>query len=71
MAKLKSMEMGDAICSRLFAAIELRSEISGSLDAIIARSLAAIHKTGDDYGSQAVELFGMCSDIFRSSAPNE
>ena len=55
MARLKSMEMGDAISSRLPAAIELRSEISVGLDAIIARSLVAIHKTGDDYGSKAVD----------------
>ena len=39
-AKLKSMEMGDAVRRRLFAAIELRSESSGGLDAIIAGSLA-------------------------------
>ncbi len=59
MAKLKSMEMGDAIRSRLFKAIELRSESSGGLDAIIAGSLAAISRTGDDYSAKASSLLGM------------
>jgi len=58
MAKLKSMEMGDAIRSRLFKAIELRSESSGGLDAIIAGSLAAISRTGDDYSAKATSLLG-------------
>lgn len=58
MAKLKSLEMGDAIRGRLFAAIELRSESSGGLDAIIAGSLAAISKTGDEYSAKAASLLG-------------
>ena len=58
MAKLKSMEMGDAIRSRLFAAIELRSESSGGLDAIIAGSLSAISRTGDDCNAKATSLLG-------------
>jgi hypothetical protein len=59
MAKLKSIEMGGAIRSRLFAAIELRSESSGGLDAIIAGSLAAISRTGDDFSAKATSLLGM------------
>jgi len=55
-AKLKSMEMGDAIRQRLFAAIELRSESSGGLDAIIAGSLAAITRTGESIGAKAESL---------------
>jgi hypothetical protein len=35
-AKQKLMEMGNAICRQLFAAIELQSESSSSLSAIIA-----------------------------------
>ncbi|KAL9186078.1 hypothetical protein ACHAXT_005316 [Thalassiosira profunda] len=58
MAKLKSMEMGDAIRQRLFAAIELRSESSGGLDAIIAGSLTAIQRSGDEYGAKAAGLLG-------------
>ncbi|KAL3801633.1 hypothetical protein HJC23_013138 [Cyclotella cryptica] len=53
MAKLKSMEMGDAIRTRLFNAIELRSESSGGLDAVIAGSLAAISRKGDSFASGA------------------
>lgn len=56
MAKLKSMEMGDAIKKRLFNAIELRSESSGGLDAIIAGSLAAISRKGDSVKSGAKSL---------------
>ena len=56
MAKLKSMEMGDAIKKRLFNAIELRSESSGGLDAIIAGSLAAISRKGDSVKSGAKTL---------------
>lgn len=58
MAKLKSLEMGDAIRSRLFAAIELRSESSGGLDGIISGSLTAISKTGDEYSAKAASLLG-------------
>jgi hypothetical protein len=56
MAKLKSMEMGDAIRKRLFNAIELRSESSGGLDAIIAGSLAAISRKSDSVTSSARTL---------------
>ena len=56
MAKLKSMEMGDAIRKRLFNAIELRSESSGGLDSIIAGSLAAISRKGDSIASGAKTL---------------
>lgn len=56
MAKLKSMEMGDAIRKRLFDAIELRSESSGGLDAIIAGSLTAISRTGESYVEKASAL---------------
>ena len=43
MAKLKSMEMGDAICSRLFAAIELRSKMT-----------VAVTKEGDKKESEDI-----------------
>lgn len=59
MTKLKSIEMGDAIRSRLFAAIELRSESCGGLDSIIAGSLAAIARTGNDFNAKATSLLGM------------
>lgn len=58
MAKLKSMEMGDAIRQRLFAAIELRSESSGGLDAIIAGSLTTMQRRGENLNSKAAALLG-------------
>jgi hypothetical protein len=57
--KLKSMEMGDAIRQRLFKAIELRSESSGGLDAIIAGSLTKLHHTADGYSSKMTSLLGL------------
>lgn len=57
-AKLKSMEMGDAVRRRLFDAIELRSESSGGLDAIIAGSLTKVHQASNDISSRAVSLLG-------------
>ena len=62
-AKLKSLEMGDAVRSRLFTAIELRSESLGGLDAIIAGSLNKIQDTGIDYTSKAASLLGDQNDI--------
>ena len=50
--------MGDAIRQRLFAAIELRSESSGGLDAIIAGSLTAMQRKGDKLNSKAAALLG-------------
>jgi len=64
-AKLKSMEMGDAIRSRLFEAIELRSESSGGLDAIIAGSLSKIQSTGDSYTSKAASLLGQSDGLMK------
>ena len=57
-AKLKSMEMGDAVRKRLFDAIELRSESSGGLDAIIAGSLTKVHQASSELSSRAVSLLG-------------
>ena len=45
MAKLKSMEMGDAICSRLFATIELRSEMTDDKSTAIATRATSCHAT--------------------------
>ncbi len=58
-AKLKSMEMGDAIRQRLFKAIELRSESSGGLDAIIAGSLTKLHNTAHGYSTKVTSLLGL------------
>eukprot|EP00986_Skeletonema_menzelii_P005010 scaffold1749_cov148-Skeletonema_menzelii.AAC.18 len=58
-AKIKTLEMGDFIRARLFAAIELRSESSGGLDAIIAGSLTAISQTSHYYSAKASSLLGL------------
>ncbi len=42
LAKLKSLELGDSVRSRLFNAIEARSESHGGLDAIIAGAVEQI-----------------------------
>jgi len=41
-ARLKSIELGDAVRQRLVAAIEIRSDSLGGLDGIIARALGAV-----------------------------
>lgn len=41
-AKLKSIELGESVRSRLFAAIEIRSGTQGGLDSIIAGALSQI-----------------------------
>ncbi len=48
LAKLKSIELGDSVRSRLFSAIELRSETQGGLDSIIAGAVSQIG--GDSVG---------------------
>lgn len=49
-ARLKSIELGEAVRARLFDAIEARSESQGGLDGIIAGALAALGKeeVGED-----------------------
>eukprot|EP00559_Dactyliosolen_fragilissimus_P006691 CAMPEP_0184869238 /NCGR_PEP_ID=MMETSP0580-20130426/33464_1 /TAXON_ID=1118495 /ORGANISM="Dactyliosolen fragilissimus" /LENGTH=1429 /DNA_ID=CAMNT_0027370603 /DNA_START=37 /DNA_END=4323 /DNA_ORIENTATION=+ len=51
LARLKSIEIGDSIRSRLVTAIELRSDSHGGLDGIIAGALSKLGK--DDISSTA------------------
>jgi len=46
-AQLKSIELGDSVRSRLFAAIEVRSETEGGLDSIIAGAISQVSGSGD------------------------
>lgn len=46
MARVKSLELGEALKSRLVNAIELRSESVGGLDGIIAGALSALDQKG-------------------------
>jgi hypothetical protein len=51
-ARLKSIELGDAVRHRLIAAIEVRSEFHGGLDGIIAGALTTINQGGDNSGAE-------------------
>ena len=47
LARLKSIELGDAVKNRLVKAIEVRSESLGGLDGIIVSALSAVKTRGD------------------------
>jgi hypothetical protein len=53
LARLKSVELGDAVRKRLFAAIEMRSGSEGGLDGIIAGALTQIDTAADSAGEVA------------------
>jgi hypothetical protein len=52
LAKLKSIELGDIVKSRLVAAIEVRSESMGGLDGIIAGALTTVRSKSAESGGQ-------------------
>lgn len=56
MAKLKGMQMTSAVRTRLFAAIELRSESLGGLDSVIAGSIKSIEDKGGSLGSKTASF---------------
>jgi len=56
LARLKSIELGEAVKSRLVEAIEVRSESSGGLDGIIAGALAAVKGNGESGENQIRDL---------------
>jgi hypothetical protein len=47
LARLKSIELGEAVRDRLVSAIEIRSESLGGLDGIIAGALTSVRQQGD------------------------
>lgn len=63
-AKLKSIELGDSVRSRLFAAIEVRSETQGGLDSIIAGAISQV--SGDAVG----DLLAKAQNNANSSSSN-
>jgi hypothetical protein len=63
-AKLKSIELGDSVRSRLFAAIEVRSETQGGLDSIIAGAMSQV--SGDSVG----DLMAKIQDNATASSSN-
>jgi hypothetical protein len=52
LAKLKSIELGDVVKSRLVEAIEVRSESLGGLDGIIAGALTTVRSKSAESGGQ-------------------
>ena len=56
LARLKSIELGEAVKSRLVEAIEVRSESSGGLDGIIAGALAAVKGNSESGENQIRDL---------------
>lgn len=54
LARLKSIQLGESIRSRLFDAIELRSETQGGLDSIIAGAISQVG--GDSVGKMLKEF---------------
>jgi len=60
LAKLKSIELGESVRSRLFAAIELRSETRGGLDSIIAGAVSQLG--GESVGNMLTSFQSQASD---------
>ncbi|KAL7560667.1 hypothetical protein ACA910_001349 [Epithemia clementina (nom. ined.)] len=52
LARLKSIQLGDAVKKRLVEAIEVRSDSLGGLDGIIAGALAKVRTTGQQSGDK-------------------
>ena len=71
MARLKSLELTDSVRSRLFAAIEVRSDTYGGLDGMIAGALTAIGEKGSDEGLQSMIMNLQNSVSSKSSNANE
>lgn len=54
MARLKSLELTDSVRTRLFEAIEVRSDTYGGLDGMIAGAITALGEKGSGEGLQSV-----------------
>jgi hypothetical protein len=65
-ARLKSIELGDAVRHRLIAAIEVRSEFHGGLDGIIAGALTTINQGGDNSGAEMQKMLANLQSIASS-----
>lgn len=55
-ARLKSLELGDAVRHRLVSAIEVRSESHGGLDGIIAAALTTLSQGGESSGDEMQKM---------------
>jgi len=56
LARLKSIQLGDAVKNRLVEAIEVRSESLGGLDGVIAGALAKVRTTGEQSGDKMKDM---------------
>lgn len=70
-ARLKSIELGDAVRNRLVTAIEVRSGSHGGLDGIIAGALTTVTQggqaSGDKMQSMLLQLQGSASSTTKSA----
>jgi hypothetical protein len=66
MARLKSIELGDAVRQRLVAAIEVRSESHGGLDGIIAGALTTINQGGENSGDEMQKMLANLQSVASS-----
>ena len=70
LARLKSLELGDAVRSRLVAAIEARSGSNGGLDSIIAGALSTVTRNGEEGGDQMQSLLTNLQATATSTSKN-
>jgi hypothetical protein len=66
-ARLKSLELGDAVRSRLVNAIEVRSESHGGLDGIIAAALTTLNRGGESSGDEMQKMLATLQDTASSA----
>ena len=66
-ARLKSLELGDAVRSRLVTAIEVRSESHGGLDGIIAAALTTLNQGGETSGDEMQKMLATLQDTASSA----
>ena len=70
LARLKSIELGDAVKKRLVEAIEVRSDSLGGLDGIIAGALAKVRTTGQESGDQMKVMLSQLQDSASTATAN-
>lgn len=66
-ARLKSLELGDAVRHRLLNAIEVRSESHGGLDGIIAAALTTLTQGGEHSGDELQKMLSNLQETASSA----
>lgn len=69
-ARLKSIELGDAVKTKLVEAIEVRSESMGGLDGIIAGALSTVDRAKDKTGNRLEESSNQLSGFLLNLQKN-